>query len=278
MRSSRFRIASRAGALLAAGLALLQPALAAVNIDSLWEYDDPAASEARLRAQLVDARGDDRLELLTQVARTDSLRGRFAEAHRVLDEVERELPGAGARPRIRYRLERGRCYNSAGDRERARPLFVEAYDLAREAKEEGLAVDAAHMVAITWEGTERGLEWNRRGLALARGSHDAKARALVPAMLNNCAWDLHALGRYEEALAAFEEAEREWAKRGGLRRIEIANWSVARCLRSLNREEDALAILTALEAAQSKRGEVDPQVLEEIAADRAALNARRATP
>jgi tetratricopeptide (TPR) repeat protein len=247
--------------------------MAAIDIDSLWEYGDPAASEARFRAQLAAAQGDDRLELLTQIARTDSLRGRFAEAHRTLDEVEAGLSRAGPRPRIRYLLERGRTFNSAGDASRARGLFLDAWEAARGAGEEGLAVDAAHMVAITESGTPGALEWNRRGLALARDSHDAKARSLIAAMLNNSAWDLHAMGRYEEALAAFEAAEQAWTRRGGRRQVEIARWSVARCLRSLGRHREALAILHALEAAQVARGPVDPDVIEEIAANAAAISA-----
>jgi len=55
------------------------------DIDSFWEYSDPAASEARFREALGDARGDERLELLTQVARTYSLRKDFATAKRYAD-------------------------------------------------------------------------------------------------------------------------------------------------------------------------------------------------
>jgi hypothetical protein len=117
MRSSRGRLA-RVAALLAAALAF-HGAVAAIDIDTLWEYGDPAASEARFRAQLPSARGDDRLELLPS---------------------------------------------------RARALFLDAWHAARKAGAEGLAVDAAHMVAITASGTAEALEWNRRGLALARGS------------------------------------------------------------------------------------------------------------
>lgn len=268
MRSSPFR-AARIVALLALGLAAAG-ALARVDIDSLWEYDDPAASEARFRAELASATGDDRLELLTQIARTYSLRDRFTEAHAILDRVEPRLAHAGPRPRIRYLLERGRTFNSDGERERARPFFLEAFGRARKAGEEGLAVDAAHMVAITWSGTKRGLAWNRRGLALARASHDPKARGLIPAMLNNSAWDLYGLRRYPEALRAFEEAQREWAKRGGPQQVAIAEWSVAYCLRALGREPEALAILVPL-AANAPTAQVRDDALEEIALDAQAL-------
>ncbi|HSN21067.1 MAG TPA: hypothetical protein VLS49_10325 [Usitatibacter sp.] len=262
------RRAARLAALLFAAASL--GALAA-DIDALWEFGDPAASEARFRAQLASAGGDERLELLTQVARTYSLRGRFDEADRVLDGVERELARAGPRPRIRYLLERGRTRNSAHEVERARTLFLDAWDAARAAREEGLAVDAAHMVAITWSETERGLAWNRRGLALARASRDAKARALVPAMLNNSAWDLQALGRRQEALGVFEEAEREWSRRGRARETAIARWSVAYCLRTLGRVGDAIVILAPLASGPLPDARVRSDVLEEMALDATAM-------
>ena len=219
-----------------------------MDVDSFWEYSDPAGSEARFRAALEAAKGDERLELVTQVARTYSLRKDFAAAHALLDEVEAALPRAGPRPRLRYLLERGRALNSAGEKEGARALFEEAWALGRESGEEGLAVDAAHMVAITWQGKPEAIDWNLRGLAMARDSRAAKAQALIPAMHNNMAWDLHDLGRHEEALRAFETALEQWTVRGRPRQIQVARWSVAQGLRALGRDTEAQAIETALDA------------------------------
>ena len=70
-----------------------------LDIDSFWEYGDPAASEARFHAAATSAQGDERLELLTQNARTYSLRQRLAEAHGLLDGVTRGLAEACTRPR-----------------------------------------------------------------------------------------------------------------------------------------------------------------------------------
>jgi tetratricopeptide (TPR) repeat protein len=278
MRSSRRRAARLAR--FAAAFAFAAASAIAADIDTQWEYGDPAASEARFQSALAAAHGDERLELLTQVARTWSLRGNFAQAHRVLDQVEAELAGAGARPRVRYLLERGRTFNSAGERDRARALFLRAFEDARNAGDEGLEVDAAHMVAITWSDREQGLDWNRRGLALAEASKDAKARSLIPAMLNNSAWDLLALQRHEEALASFRAAEAAWSVRGGAVQVAIAKWSVAHCLRIMGRAPEALAILVPLvSAAPSARVRAD--VLEEIALggeSLAGLSAMRARP
>lgn len=266
----------RRGALLCAALAasLGTPGAAApVDIDSFWEYGDPAGSEQRFRAELADARGDTQLELLTQIARTYSLRRRFAEAHALLDDVERQLPGAGTAPRVRYLLERGRTFNSAGDKLRAKPLFIEAYDLALAARLDGLAVDAAHMVPIVSSGAEGAL-WTERGLALARISTDRKARALLPALLNNHAWNLHDAGRYADALPVFREAEAAWHATGRQPQGRIATWSVARCLRSLGRFDEALAMQRALERAYETAGTPDGYVFEEIAELLLALDRR----
>ena len=188
-----------------------------------------------------------------------------------MDEVEGQLAGAGPRPHLRYLLERGRTFNSSGDQDKARGLFVQAWEEAGAAGMEGLAVDAAHMAAITCSGTPAAIDWNLHGLAMARASQDAKARALLPAMLNNTAWDLHEMGRFSEALRLFEEAQSEWEKRGKLPRIQVARWSVARCLRSLGRYDEALSIQLALEAEHNAAGTADGYVYEEIAENLAAL-------
>lgn len=235
-----------------------------MDIDSFWEYSDPAASEARFRSALDQAKGDDRLELLTQIARTHSLRRDFTQAHRLLDEVEPQLATAGAAPRVRYLLERGRSFNSAGDKERAKPLFIEAWQIASANGLDGLAVDAAHMVPIVVGGAE-GADWTRRGVELARRSTDAKARALLPALLNNHAWNLHDEGRHAEALPVFREAETAWLATGKQPQGRIARWSVARCLRSLGRYDEALAIQRVLEQEWAAAGQTDGYVLEELA-------------
>lgn len=235
-----------------------------MDIDSHWEYSDPAASETRFRALLGEVNGDECLEVQTQIARTYSLRRDFAQAHRLLDEVEPQLAAAGAAPRVRYLLERGRTFNSAGEKARAKPLFVEAWEIARANGLDGLAVDAAHMVPIVAGGAE-GAEWTRRGVELARGSTDAKARALLPALLNNHAWNLHDEARYDEALPVFREAEVAWLATGRQPQGRIARWSVARCLRSLGRFDEALAIQRALEQEWAAAAAADGYVFEELA-------------
>jgi len=246
-------------------------AMNTVDIDSLWEYGDAAASEQRFRAALADAQGDAALELQTQVARSYSLRRRFDDAHRMLDEIEPKLARAGAAPRVRYLLERGRTFNSAGDKTRARALFEDAFSQARTAQLEGLAVDAAHMVAITHGGSDAAIKWNRRGLALARASSDTKARSLIPAMLNNSAWDLLDQGRAAEALPWFDDSLAAWRERARPSQVRVAQWSRAHVLRKLGRHADALAQLDQLRAEHGDAAERDGYVHEEQAENLLAL-------
>jgi tetratricopeptide (TPR) repeat protein len=127
------------------------------------------------------------------------------------------------------------------------------------------------MLAITYSGRPEAIEWNQRGLELARPSEDPKALALIPAILNNRGWDLHDMGHFAEALPLFEEGLAMWLVRGNPKQILVAKWAVARCLRSLGRNDDALAILRELEAEHAATDSVDGTVLEEIAENLAAL-------
>lgn len=244
------------------------------DIQALWDFDDPAASEQRFRAALAQEPVlDAALALRTQIARTMSLRGRFDEAHRLLDAVDAELAGAGPEPRVRTLLERGRSWRSAGEPAKARPLFLQAEQLARTARLEYLHVDALHMVALVQPDPEAQLEWTHRALAAARAAQDAQARRWEGSLLNNLGWVLHDAGRHEEALAQFRAAlaarERDGAP---TTRVREARWAVARELRALGRHDEALALLRALEAELAAAGASDPFVPEEIAENLRALS------
>ena len=112
-----------------------------MDVSPYWNFSDPAASEAALRKALATvANSDDELSLETQIARTYGLRSRFDAAHALLDRIEPRLASAGAEPRVRYLLERGRTLRSSKAPERARPLFVEAADRAHAAGLDALEV------------------------------------------------------------------------------------------------------------------------------------------
>lgn len=235
-----------------------------MTIDRLWDFDDPVSSEGRFRERLATATGDERLELLTQVARAQGLQRRFDDAHRTLDEVERNIGTAAPRVRVRLLLERGRVYRSGGSGERAIPPFSEALERATDAREAGLAVDAAHMLAITVSDPAERMAWHERGIAMAEATEDPSARRWLPSLRNNLGWSHLDAGRHAEALDQFERALGERRAGGDPKATRIAEWAVARALRALGRLDDALAMQRRLLEEWRAEGGRPPYVNEEL--------------
>jgi len=234
------------------------------DFDALWDYDRPAESERAFRDLLPAAAADPayELQLLTQIARAQGLQRQFTAAHATLDTVERRLESVSAAiARVRLMLERGRLHNSSGDAAQAKPYFERAWELAQQAGEPGYAVDAAHMLGIL-ESPE--LTWNLRALELAESSPNERARRWRASLYNNIGWTCHDRGDDAQALEMFERALELRKEQGKASEIRIARWMVARALRSLNRNDEALAIQQALAAENTQAGEADPYVDEEL--------------
>jgi tetratricopeptide (TPR) repeat protein len=238
------------------------------DFDSMWNYDQPDSTEAEFQRLLPAARrtgGRDYLaQLLTQVARAQGLQMKFEEAARTLDEAESLITDDMKVARVRLALERGRVLNSSKRREESVPLFRAAWDLAREARADGFAVDAAHMLGIVEPG-EKAVEWNRTALDYAENSPNPKARAWLGSLYNNLGWTYHDRGDYATALGLFEKALAARQAEGKKPLIRIAHWCIARTLRSLGRTEDALRIQERLLAELNAEGGVDGYVHQETA-------------
>jgi len=110
-----------------------------------------------------------------------------------------------------------------------------------------------------------GLRWNEQALALALASSQPGARRWEASLRNNIGVSLHQLGRYEEALAAFEAAVAARVRQGDPARVRIAHWMVAWTLRALGRLDEALAIQRRLERENDAAGKPDRHVYEELA-------------
>ncbi|MBD3335321.1 MAG: tetratricopeptide repeat protein [Candidatus Eisenbacteria bacterium] len=238
-----------------------------LDFDKLWDYGDPAATEEEFRGLLpaAEASGDRsyHTQLLTQIARTLGLQRKFAEAHAVLDGVEplatAELPVV----RARYLLERGRLFNSAGEPEKAVPLFKEAWDFGRAQGLDFYAVDAAHMLAIA-EPSERQAAWNEKALELAEASGDERARNWLGSLYNNMGMTYLDQRRHEEALAIFEKGWEWRRRRDNAEATRVAKWCVGHALRKLERYEEALELQRELEENSAAAEQPDGFVFEEI--------------
>jgi len=223
------------------------------DINALWDFNDPAATEERFR-QFFDSQDDIslRAEILSQIARAQGLQMKIEEAHRSLDLADSLLAASDTSAEgfkiaaIRLMLERGRVFNTNGEKEKAKDFFLKAYDYGRDHKIDRYLVDAAHMMGIV-EPPEKQMDWNLRAIDIIENSEDSSLAGWLGIMYNNSAWTYHDLGKYEEALELFEKDLKWRALVGDSEGERIAKWSVARTYRSLHRYDEALAIQKELE-------------------------------
>lgn len=239
------------------------------DLDTLWNFDDPAATELAFRQVLLSATtsGDVSymVRLLTQIARTEGLQKKFAAAHQTLNRAEALLPNVDAATNTLYLLERGRVFNTAGQGDEALRCFEQAWELASAENEAAYAVDAAHMIAIVQHDSAAQLDWNRKALALAESSSDPRARKWLGALFNNVGWNYHDSGDYEQALNHFEKALSARLEAGKEGPIHIAKWTVGRALRSLGRVDAAMNLQRELMMECESAGKKDGYVYEELA-------------
>jgi len=217
------------------------------DLRSLWDFDDPLASEARFD-ELIASTSDPalRAEAITQKARAQGLQRRFEDARLTLTGVAPLLVEGGGRGEAAYWLELGRLENSSGNPDAAKPCFLKALDAAVLAGCEFLAVDAAHMMGIVEKG-ESSLQWNLRAIEMAEAATEARARNWQGSLLNNTGWTLYGLGRFTEALATFRKALAFREEKGDAGDIRIARYCVAKALRALGQVEESLGLQSELE-------------------------------
>lgn len=239
------------------------------DFDTLWDYSNPQQTEVKFMELVPGAQESGNMsyyaQLLTQIARTRGLQGKYQEAHATLDSVEGMLTDELTAAKIRYLLERGRVYNSSGEPEKSKPLFLEAWELAVANKEDYYAVDAAHMLGIV-EPPEKQLEWSLKALEVTEKTTDERTKRWLGPLYNNIGWTYHDMEEYEKALELFRKGL-EWRK--GIndeRGIRIQTWNIARTYRSLGKTEEALKMQKALEKEiEGIEFDFEGYVIEEIA-------------
>jgi len=241
------------------------------EIDSLWNYLDPRGSETvfqQLRAAVGDdAPADYRAQLLSQIARAQTLQKQFAIAHATLDEATGLLGSSTPIARIRVPLERGRIWNDTDEFDKASRCFQEAFQHAREARHDPLAADALHMLGVLPPAAEA-VEWNRTGITFAEASSDPKVRRWLGTFWLNMGLKHQDLAQFAEADQAFRAAIREYETLGNTARIRLCRLCLGKNLRLQEHYQPALEIdLPLLAEIETAGGAGDPlgYTCEEIA-------------
>lgn len=242
------------------------------ELPRLWNWNDPAASERAFRdaAAQAAARGarSYETEAWTQVARAQALQKKYDDAHATLAAVQPALRADEPVPSVRWNLEKGRTLRSSGKPKESEPYFLAAWKLANEAGHVGLALDAAHMMALALEPDrpDEALGWAHRAIDFAEASQDPRAKGWLGPLYNNTGWTHFGRGEHAQALALWEKgvAVREAAGETG-DTLRIGRWTVARGLRALGRHAEAVSILERLRDACDAAGSPDGYVFEELA-------------
>jgi len=206
------------------------------DLDALWNFSDPVASEAAFRGA-ISATDEpvSRAVLGTQLARALGLQGRYDEADRVLEGIDAPVPAI----RARVALERGRLRNSGGHPEDAVAFFENAASVAEAANEPFLLVDALHMLGIA--DAERGEVHTTRALEVLDtldAASDRRTQRWRVALHNNRGWALFDAGELRAALQEFEQALRDAEEFGTEEQRGWAREAIEECLEAIDAAAD----------------------------------------
>jgi tetratricopeptide (TPR) repeat protein len=232
-----------------------------MNPCELWDFHDAEGSLQRLRQCASDATTDlDRALALTQVARASGLLEDFAEARAVLAEADRLLP-AGGSGRAQYWLELGRIEHDAQNPAAALSCFQQSMALARDARDEYLMVDAAHMIAVVVP-TDKQPQSAEFALSLARKASETRARRWIGSIANNLGWTYMELGEPEKAAKTFREALPFRLSQEEQTPIRLARYALGCALRSARQFNQAVQVLNEALALGGSIGFIEAELAE----------------
>lgn len=223
--------------------------MALEDFDELF-VGNPSDIERNLRTLLPAAQSSPNRSLypqiLSQIALAQAMQKNFTEAYQTLDDAEKVRQADDHLTEARVLLERGRVLMQANDNTAAVPLFMASYDLCLKHRFDFHACNAAHMMAMIVESVQDKIQWNAVAIELAETS--PLAEKWLGSLYNNLGHALIEAERFDEALHALKRALSIRKQEGFAFNVRVAQWAVARALRFLNRDDDALSILNDLVA------------------------------
>lgn len=244
----------------------------AINVLDLWIFSQPAETEQRFREAQAGAAEEDWLILETQIARTIGLRGDFAREREVLEAI-RDRVQSYPEALVRWHLELGRALDSVAHRPedkseentaRAREHYQTAFELAKRARLDYLAIDALHMMVVVDSAPEDQLKWNMAATEYMEQSDQPDAKRWEGSLRNNTGYALNLAGRYEEAAIQFQKGLELRLAQGDDVRARIARYMIAWNLRCMGRIDEALTMQLELEKDCEAAGDPDPYVFQEL--------------
>ena len=241
----------------------------AATLDAQWDFDKPALSEERFRAEL--AKWPARVGRGAGSAHADCARARPAAQVRRRARAARRRSSAIARDFRRTCAsaicsERGRTFNSSGAPQRAVPLFAEALPLAE--TRQGRVLRRRRRAHARHRGAGRRAARLEPEGARARGGRDRSTRPrLARIALQQHRLDVLRRRRRENGARLLAKGAGRAGGDGQRRaRSRVAKWTVARGYRGVGRLDDAEAAQKSLaRRVRPGIGETDGYVYEELA-------------
>jgi tetratricopeptide (TPR) repeat protein len=242
-----------------------------VDVALPWDLHHPKEAEVELRRMLESERAAGHsdpswaIEILTQVARAESLQGKLREADRTLLEAEKLLPAAKSlAPKLRVLLERGRALVVAKSPAQARERFMEVLRLATEEADLPFLIDAADMMARI-ETPKKRHEWTNKALEAAERTTITRARNWRGVLYVRLGWHFLELLQLQKAMDAFGQAESAFKEQGLAVHVVLARSYGGRVLRLMNKIPEALELQKGLLTELDRLRLSDALINEEIA-------------
>jgi tetratricopeptide (TPR) repeat protein len=242
------------------------------DIDGFWQSESLEESESQILSKLPPNWATEwtsqSVELLTQLARVQGLRGNLPMARATLDQARQMIATStkdlDPKVEVRWLLEQGRMLCLGMSPVKAQDMFDQAWTQANKKGLTFFAIDAALMQS-TIRPPKFQNEWLLKAFALAESSTDPQARLWLSQLLFLQGWHAFDFRQFEKALEFFDKAmaqprplEEPW-------KVMAFQWSRARTMRALGQVEQALAIQQTLLNDMSLKGNISGHVYLEIA-------------
>lgn len=212
----------------------------------IGQLGDPVLIEKKLIELLPQAKklsnNTTYIQILSQIALFQAVQKKFEQAHQTLEQAQLACKADDYQGQACILLEKGRIFQHAGELEKAEKYFYQSYQLSSLHHLDYYTINAAHMIAIVVKNVEEKIKWNELALSLALQTENKKAQGLLAPLHNNLGQNYFDVQDYEKSLFYYEQASQLFSHDNRYSDFMLARWTIARCIRALNKLDQALVL------------------------------------
>lgn len=186
------------------------------------------------------------IQILTRLALTKTIQGKFKSAHAILDKAEKEVTPDLSIAKARIMLERGRLFLLSSQLKSALITLKKCFSFSKINKLDLYAIDAAHMIPAVVKNAKEKIKWNKIAINQANQSKNKKAKEWLVVLYQSIGLNYIETKQYKSALAAFSKSQK-LAEKYALKMVILgAKIGKAKSLRLLNHFDQALEMQLTL--------------------------------